>query len=247
MNGMTYDLFVIALLLAVTVLMPVIGVRDYRSLLRQLREGRPNARLKTYLWTIAVMWPLTLGMLAWWLLADGKLETIGLVPVAGGWHWLGIGAGVVVVVIALIQMRTVLRNPEQLNEVYRQSGELCEIAPRSQAERRVFVLVCITAGVCEEILYRGLLTAVLSAALGTWPAVVLATLIFGLGHAYQGLKGIGKTAAAGLVMALLALGSGSLFIPMLVHTVIDLTSGRLLGTASRKHNRDTAAEALQGS
>jgi membrane protease YdiL (CAAX protease family) len=144
-----------------------------------------------------------------------------------------IGAGVAFLVFILLQMTTVLRNPEKLEQVRQQSGELCGIAPQSPTERRAFFLVCLTAGICEEILCRGLLITVLAQAVGTWPAVVLSTAIFGLGHAYQGWKGIGKTAAAGLVLALLAVGSGSLYIPMLLHVVGDLTSGHMLDKASR--------------
>jgi membrane protease YdiL (CAAX protease family) len=69
--------------------------------------------------------------------------------------------------------------------------------------------------------------------------VILSTVIFGLGHAYQGVKGIVKTGAAGLVLALLAVGSGSLFIPILLHAVGDLTSGRILGAATRGASADT--------
>lgn len=222
-----------ALLLALTIVMPILGVWDYRRLLRDLREGRPDARLKAYYWTIAVQWGLTLGFLAWWLLSGGELGAVRLVPVAEGWQWLAIAAGATVVVLMLLQMTAVLRNPGQLDQVRRQSGELCQIAPQSPAERRGFDLVSITAGVCEEILYRGLLLTVLAAAVGLWPAVILSSAIFGLGHAYQGWKGFGKTAAAGLALALLAVGSGSLFVPMLVHLVGDLTAGRLLAAASK--------------
>ena len=79
---------------------------------------------------------------------------------------------------------------------------------------------------------RGMLIAVL-AAYGTLTTVLLSTAIFGLGHVYQGWKGISKAAAGGLVMALFVLGSGSLFIPMLVHMINDLASGRLLTAATR--------------
>jgi membrane protease YdiL (CAAX protease family) len=70
--------------------------------------------------------------------------------------------------------------------------------------------------------------------MGTWPAVVVSTIIFGLGHAYQGWKGIGKTSTAGLALALLAVGSGSLFLPILLHAVGDLASGQMLGKSIRR-------------
>jgi len=125
----------------------------------------------------------------------------------------------------------VMRRPDQLREVRSAMGDLGHLAPRTPYENNLFGAVAVTAGVCEEILYRGLLLAVLIPAMGTWPAVAVSSLIFGLGHVYQGWVGIGKTTLVGLVMALLTVFSGSIFVPMLLHAVIDLTSGRMMGAA----------------
>lgn len=239
MNSDIFNPLTLCLLLVLTILMPVIGVWDYRRLLRHVREGREGARLSAYLWTIALQWTLTIGFMAWWLLSGKELAPLRLIPKAEGLQWLVIGAGVAAVVLLLIQMVVVLRSPKQLDQFRRQSGDLIAIAPLSSKERRAFALLSITAGVCEEILYRGLLIGSLAMAMGTWPAVVLSTVIFGLGHAYQGWKGIGKTAGVGLALALFAVGSGSLFIPILLHAVVDLTSGRILGAASREGSAGT--------
>ncbi len=233
MSSLSHDPFAILFLLAVTIVMPVLGVRDYRKMLRGLREGRTSARIEAYRGTIAVQWALTLGFLGWWLLAGRELTPLGLIPSATGWQWLAVGAGIAIIGFLLFQMLTVLRSPEQLDKIRRQARELCGIAPLTSVERRVFALVSATAGICEEILFRGLLITVLAAVMGTWPAIILSSIIFGLGHAYQGWKGIGKIALAGLVLALLFVGSGSLFIPMLLHAVGDLTGGYILGAASR--------------
>jgi membrane protease YdiL (CAAX protease family) len=50
------------------------------------------------------------------------------------------------------------------------------------------------------------------------------------------MAGIGKTALVGLVMALLTVFSGSLFIAILLHAIIDLTSGRMMGRALTEEN-----------
>jgi membrane protease YdiL (CAAX protease family) len=55
--------------------------------------------------------------------------------------------------------------------------------------------------------------------------VLLAAAIFGLGHAYQGPKGILKTGLVGLVLGGLFALTGSLWAPMLVHVVMDLLAG----------------------
>jgi membrane protease YdiL (CAAX protease family) len=57
--------------------------------------------------------------------------------------------------------------------------------------------------------------------------------MFGLGHAYQGAAGIVKTGIVGLLMAGAYVGTGSLLAPMLLHVVIDLTSGMVAYLALR--------------
>ena len=73
--------------------------------------------------------------------------------------------------------------------------------------------------------------ASLTAVLGLWPAVVLSSLIFGLGHAYQGVGGVLKTSLAGLIMAGIVLLTGSLYVAMIMHAVLDMTQGQLISAA----------------
>jgi membrane protease YdiL (CAAX protease family) len=99
------------------------------------------------------------------------------------------------------------------------------LLPRTTGERRLFTLVGVTAGVCEEWLYRGFFLAVVAAVGGGLPTPVLVAvgaLAFGLAHAYQGLAGIVTTGILGGVMAGLYLGTGSLLLPVLLHALIDL-------------------------
>ena len=229
----TFDLFALVTLLILTVPVPLLGIWDFRRLLNWIEAGRADARTRTYNWILATEWGLTLGFLAWWLGAGRDLETLGLAPVAGGWQWLAIGVGLAGALAIIWQMVVVMRSPEQLDKLREEMGELRGLAPRSPGEQRLFAVVSVTAGVCEEVLYRGLLMTTLAAVLGIWPAVVLSSLIFGLGHAYQGLMGMGKTSLVGVVMALLTVFTGSLFVPILLHTVIDLASGRMMGAALR--------------
>ena len=229
----TFDLLALVALLILTVVVPLLGIWDFRRLLRWTEEGRADARIKTYNWIIAMEWGMTLGFLIWWLSAGRDLSALGLVPAAEGWQWLAIGLGLAGMLFMIYQMTSVMHSPEQLEQVREKMGKLSGLAPQSPREDRLFAVVSVTAGVCEEILYRGLLMAVLVPAVGTWSAVALTSVIFGLGHAYQGLAGFGKTTLVGLVMALLTVFSGSLFIPMLLHTVIDMTSGRMMGAALR--------------
>jgi uncharacterized protein len=99
------------------------------------------------------------------------------------------------------------------------------VLPRSRSERHLFALVGVTAGVCEEWLYRGFFLAVVAALVPGLPTVglvLVAGVGFGLAHAYQGLSGVLTTGVLGGVLAGLYLATGSLLLPVLLHAAIDL-------------------------
>jgi membrane protease YdiL (CAAX protease family) len=99
------------------------------------------------------------------------------------------------------------------------------LLPRSATERRLFAVVGVTAGVCEEWLYRGFLLAVVAAlapGLPTGWLVAVGALAFGLAHAYQGVGGVLLTGVLGGVFAALYLQTGSLLLPVLLHAAVDL-------------------------
>jgi hypothetical protein len=99
------------------------------------------------------------------------------------------------------------------------------LLPRSRPERWAFAAVAVTAGVTEEVLYRGYLMwwLVLAAPVGGYGgAMLLTSAAFGLGHAYQGLVPAAVAGVAGLGLALLAFTTGSLLLPVLLHVLVDL-------------------------
>jgi hypothetical protein len=101
------------------------------------------------------------------------------------------------------------------------------LLPHTPEERRLFWLVSVTAGACEELFYRGFLIWFLMAWMRPLMAVLVSSAIFGLGHIYMGWAQAPKTALLGLLLAFVALSSASLWPAMLLHAVIDWNSGEL--------------------
>lgn len=227
-------MFTILLLVTLTLVMPLIGLRDIRKLRRLLAEGVVDARLRTYRETLIMLWGLALLFAAGWFLAGGDAGSAYLIPVAGGWRWAAISAAAVGVALLLIQVRSVPGNPQELANLRSRIGDMKDFSPQTDDELRLFNVVSLTAGLCEEVLYRGLLLGAFLPLIGTWGALGLTTLVFGLGHAYQGAAGIVKTALIGLVMGLLTVFSGSIFPAVVLHAVLDLTSGRMMREALRE-------------
>ena len=110
------------------------------------------------------------------------------------------------------------------------------IVPAFGREMRVFALVSLTAGICEELLYRGWLVNLLRAATGSvWIAAGGGAAIFGVAHAYQGIKGMLRTGFIGLQLAVLFVYMDSLIPGQVLHAGADLVTGLLL--ASDAHRR----------
>jgi membrane protease YdiL (CAAX protease family) len=99
------------------------------------------------------------------------------------------------------------------------------ILPLTGEERSWWIFVSLTAGICEEILYRGFLIHYFFSAsfhVGLLRAVIISCVIFGAAHLYQGAAGVISTAILGLIFSAIFLTTGTLVMPMILHALIDL-------------------------
>lgn len=106
----------------------------------------------------------------------------------------------------------------------RSGAGLVWYVPRAPAERAVWVLVALTAGVCEETLFRGLAITELRRRTGSVAAAVLvSTVAFALIHgAGQPAADLARRAAVGLLFAGLFLWRGDLRGPVFIHFLVDV-------------------------
>jgi len=103
------------------------------------------------------------------------------------------------------------------------------LMPRSGAEKTAFLGVSLSAGVGEELVFRGYVLGALGPLVGMPWAVVLSSTSFGVIHAYQGWVGFFRTGLLGGLLAWGYLASGSLLPAMVAHTLLDVVAGILLG------------------
>jgi membrane protease YdiL (CAAX protease family) len=82
------------------------------------------------------------------------------------------------------------------------------------------LLVALSAGVGEELLFRGVVQAGLDSLFGGVVAVLLASLVFGLAHALNRAYFLVAT-VAGVYLGWLYLATDNLLVPMLVHFLYD--------------------------
>jgi membrane protease YdiL (CAAX protease family) len=127
-------------------------------------------------------------------------------------------ATLIVFVIAMYPMwkSNALKKPER---TYR-------IVPQSVGEMGSWIVVSLSAGFAEEIVYRGVLFSILMYRIQNWwVAALLCAVAFALGHAIQGWKATAIIFVMSVVFQGLVWFTGTLYVAMVVHASYDLIAG----------------------
>lgn len=95
------------------------------------------------------------------------------------------------------------------------------LIPTSVAEYPLALAFLVVVAIAEETVFRGYLILRLSAVTGRSGAVLISSIVFALGHGYQGTLGIAAIGVIGVVFALVYLWRGSLVAPMVMHFLQD--------------------------
>jgi len=102
------------------------------------------------------------------------------------------------------------------------------LLPRSAIEIALWLGVSVTAGICEETIFRGYLQRQLMVMTESRPAgVLLAAAAFGLAHLYQGWRMATVLGLYGLMFGVLAYWRSTVRPGMIAHAWQDLLSGVL--------------------
>ena len=102
------------------------------------------------------------------------------------------------------------------------------LLPKSAVEITLWVLLCATAGFCEEMAFRGYLQKQFHALTGSIVlAVVLQGVVFGIAHGYQGWKNVVVITALGVLYGALAAWRRNLRANMMSHAWSDFWEGWL--------------------
>lgn len=108
----------------------------------------------------------------------------------------------------------------------RESDLMRELIPRTPAEKAVYVLLSLAAGLCEEVAFRGFLVVALTFASGSLViGAALSAMAFGIMHAHQSPAGALRAAMIGAVLTVPVVVTGSLYPAIAAHTAIDLIGG----------------------
>ena len=198
---------------------------DWPRYLARLRAGVPGARMRQYVSTLVEQWTLAALAIVLWVRAARPWAPLGLRVPSGWGAWLGLILIVATVALFVHQLRIVAGRPDVRARLRIRFTDLDPVLPHTPLEFRTFLALSVTAGICEELLFRGFLIWALRPWLGWWGAALLGAGIFGLAHAYQGRKGIVRASIAGLAITLVYALTGSLLPCMALHVIVDIGGG----------------------
>ena len=179
--------------------------------------------------------PLYLGAIAFeWLLFYATLRGLKKhgTPVrtlmGEGALWKGLALGVLaypLVLVVGLGVKWVLAHAG-LDVEAANVRTVAKVGPEGPLESALWILVSLSAGICEEFVFRGYLMRQFAAWFGGWPqGLVLSAIVFGLGHAYQGLGPVLTIAVHGLSFGLVALVTRRLVPGMTAHAIEDIVAG----------------------
>jgi membrane protease YdiL (CAAX protease family) len=207
---------------------------DWPRFRRWIDGGIAHARLRQYGVAVTTQWTLVALCAALWVWGSRPWGPLGL-SVPRGWRfWIAVALIVPLSALYVWQASVVARSGRAREKIRRGLSILESIVPHSGAELAGFVVVALTAGACEELLFRGVLVSVFAPVLTWWGAAAAALVPFGFLHSYQGSDGMIRSATLGGFLTLVWAATGSLWSAIVLHAVIDLGGGLVAWLALRK-------------
>ena len=201
----------------------------------QALKTNPSSAARLGYYRRTMLWLWTAACVAIWTTGWGSLYTLRGLGIRVSWleahrwaWWVGVALIAMLVLLQLVLPvgQVILKYRKRPHLEPRQLERLRFFLPATVLERRWFAGLSVSAGFCEELLFRGFLLRYLH----TWPlqlglawAIPAAAIVFGAHHLYQGKSGVFSTALGGVVFTAILLVSGSLLAGMIYHALADVS------------------------
>lgn len=223
---------------------PWLGRVLYQKTQKRVQGGDALAKIKLY--RLLVIDQIISSVIALWLCFSGAIPATRLGLGAPRSWWLTAALSGIIVALLVWSSFSLRKKGPKVREKLKHAEALL---PATAPERHWFAAVSVGAGISEELLFRGFLFyyfALWFPHIHAWENALLTSLFFGMGHLYQGWKGVASTGVAGLIMAGLFLLNGNLLLPMIVHAVGDLRVLLIFGGEGTQENPLQPAPAVAG-
>ncbi|MEM7315542.1 MAG: CPBP family intramembrane glutamic endopeptidase [Planctomycetota bacterium] len=219
------------LLLVLAIVWPVYAYINMRLHPYEKIKDDHNIRMQSYNESLLTLWGLCIAVLLTWLHYQRPFEGLGF-RLGSGWGlyaaWGLAVAGVAFSFSQSLQVRLDSKVREKLEAQLRAVGEMTRfIMPVTDQENRRAMCLAITAGITEEVIFRGYLIWALGMFANPWLAGLGSVLLFVLLHLYQDKAGLVQVTGFAIVATMMYLISGSLWPCIFLHVGVDIFNIRL--------------------
>lgn len=215
----------IVLLAVIIIGLPLEALINLKSSRAELASGKPGVRVKHYTQTILLLWAISLPIIVLWASIGRAWGDLGFNLETRGWALSGWGLAALVAAFFALQFAQATRSESvrtQIRDHMAKNAIMTNFMPQTDAERRVFNIMGVSAGIAEEIVFRGYLIWAFSLFMPVWSAAAFALAVFTILHAYQGWSQLPGVFAMGALVTLVFLLSGSLWPAIALHIFVDV-------------------------
>jgi uncharacterized protein len=195
----------------------------WRAFTRSHSRDATQARRVWSFRTALMLWACSALVLALWE-RSGWPQAMFEVPY--GWRlWGPLSLTAIAVGAQVIGAIRIARMTEDKGALRAKLGSTGQVVPHDASELPAWFAMSVTAGFCEELLFRGFLIWMLQPFAGWWVAAAASLAVFAAAHAYQGVSGVARSAIIGAVMTAIVFVSQSLWPAIALHAALDWMGG----------------------
>lgn len=141
----------------------------------------------------------------------------------------------IAIVYLVLLIKNIIPNEDLRQEIAHKFEPFIDLMPTNKSQVLVFtLLLSVTAGICEELIFRAYLFNLTDIYSGTIGAILISSLIFGFWHVYLGWQEVLRTSIMGAVLCSVYIFTDNIIIPIILHVFIDVYSGLICYFAMRK-------------
>lgn len=239
----------IALLIILLVFMLSATIRTALRMKDAVKTGKKPS--KRYSRMMVWMWGPAIAVIIISLLVGINLADLGFRAISFNYNiWFTVVTLIISGLMLISSLRTIILSltckkfREKMKSELESDGVAQNILPRTKKEKRQYVLLSFSSGICEELIYRGFMVFLLQSIFLETPIfiiVLITGVLFGLGHLYQGWQGVIQTGVVGAIFVCLFLVTNSLIPVMALHFISNASDAFCL-SEENENEQDAACK-----
>ena len=205
----------------VGVIIPIYSVIGGGQKVREILLESPEMKVMVYQQSIIFQWVMTALILGALAFNGDSVDRIGLVFLR---HPLWVIGLILAGIAGLWLFRQVEIPPINIEKFRKRNQGVLYLLPITERDYRWAMALSLTAGICEEIIFRGFLFWQLHQFLPLIPSILIVNVLFALSHFATKMKNVVLAFVFGVVCSATFIWTNSLWLAMLLHMLVDFYS-----------------------